>query len=77
MTKRELLDDPNSCLNRSQDDEPVFLLCARDEIAPSAVRDWAERAEMRGVNSPKVTGAIQDAIQMEQWQKERGSKLPD
>lgn len=40
-TKAELLADPDSCLNRSADDEPVFLLCARDLFAPGAVEAWA------------------------------------
>lgn len=30
-----------SCLNRSRDDEPLFVLCGRDSSAPGAVRQWA------------------------------------
>ena len=37
MTKRELLADPNSCLNRAADDEPVFVLLGRDPAAPFAI----------------------------------------
>lgn len=47
MTKQETIDAAamgEGCLGRSQADEPVFVLVARDQIAASVVRDWAERA---------------------------------
>lgn len=31
------------CYANALDDEPMFVLLARDELAPGAVRDWAER----------------------------------
>jgi len=77
MTKNQELDNATSCLSRSQGDEPIFVLCARDEIAPFTVRDWVERAEMRGVNAEKIADAIRLAEQMEQWQRDHGKKLPD
>ena len=45
MTKRETLDAAargEGCLGKSQDDEPVFVLVARDRYAASTVRKWAE-----------------------------------
>lgn len=41
MIKSKELADPNSCLNRTRDDEPIFVLCARDVLAPIVVRFWA------------------------------------
>ena len=41
MLKRDELSNPNSCLNRAADDEPVFVLRANDENAAPAVAAWA------------------------------------
>jgi hypothetical protein len=40
-TKTNELEQPASCLNHSAPDEPLFVLCARDESAPDVVRAWA------------------------------------
>jgi len=79
MTKQELLDDPNSCLNRSTDDEPVFLLCGRDVLAPDLVDEWAYRASCRGVRQAKTTDASVDAAAMRKWQTDHPDrvKVPD
>ena len=65
------------CLAKSADDEPLFILCARDCYAPMTVREWAKR--LSGGNGPdaKVDDAIACAQAMEQWQAEHGSKIPD
>lgn len=71
-----------SCLLRSQPDEPVFVLCARDPVAAITVRDWADYREHRMLNratgpahmSPewtrednKIKEARQLADQMDAW----------
>lgn len=78
-TKRELLDDPNGCLNKAADDEPVFLLRAQDRLAPATVRDWCERARRAGdTPDEKVNEAGAVAIAMERWQEQTGRrKFPD
>jgi hypothetical protein len=43
MIKRDELADPNSCLNRAQDDEPIFVLRAHDSLADGIVQAWAAR----------------------------------
>lgn len=43
MKKRDEIEQPTSCLNHSQPDEPIFVLCARDPVASRIVRGWAER----------------------------------
>ena len=77
MTKAELIADPNSCLNRSADDEPVFLLCGRDKFAPEIIDEWAFRASLRGSPIEKTTTAARDAEAMRAWQEVHGSKIPD
>jgi hypothetical protein len=41
-TKREEMDDPNSCWNKAKDDEPVFILLGRDISAPYAIEMWVD-----------------------------------
>lgn len=77
MRKKDELADPNSCINRSKDDEPVFVLCGRDRLAPAAVRSWADAAVAAGTPRAKVHDAYALAQAMEEWQLTNGSKIPD
>ena len=36
---------PKGCFARAKDDEPMFVLLARDPSAPDLVEDWAKRRE--------------------------------
>lgn len=80
-TKSECLEKAErgeGCLGRSQDDEPVFVLVARDITAPNAVRNWAVHAALAGSPREKVEQAMRDAELMEAWQLEHGiAKVPD
>jgi hypothetical protein len=40
--KRDELTNPNGCLNKAADDEPIFVLRANDVIAANIVRRWAD-----------------------------------
>jgi hypothetical protein len=74
------LDSSDGCLGRSQDDEPVFILVARDRAAAATVRDWVHRAITLGTpaDSPKITEALAIAAQMETWRQNHGNgKVPD
>ena len=52
MIKRDELADLNSCLNKAQENELLFVLLGRDCAAPAAVRAWiAERIRL-GKNKP-------------------------
>ncbi len=77
MTKKEMLDDPDSVWNRTAADEPVFPLVARDITAPEAVSDWAARATERGVRMEKIEGANKVFDEMMDWQVKNGTKEPD
>jgi hypothetical protein len=40
--KRDEIANPESCLNKAADDEPIFVLRANDPVAASIVRAWAD-----------------------------------
>ena len=61
MRKIQELADPNSCLNRADDDEMTFVLLGRDICAPDTIRDWVSRRVNTGKN--KLSDAqIQEAL---------------
>ena len=62
---------------RAADDEPLFVLRAKDRVAPAAVRDWAERARKVGAPEARWSEAMDCARRMEAWAKVHGSKDPD
>lgn len=58
------------CYASAQEDEPIFVLLARDPLAPKLVRQWAaNRSAMTGL-SDKVIEALRAADQMEEWRAE-------
>lgn len=72
MLKREEMDDPNSCLNRANWDERIFVLLARDVAAPSTIRHWVSERIALGKNligDPQMVEALQFANLMEQERK--------
>jgi hypothetical protein len=83
MTKDENLNDPNSCLNRAQGDEPIFVLRANDEIAPIVIRHWASLYLYMKTSSgadinlftdkqkEKYLNALMDANSFEEWRKQK------
>lgn len=53
MIKRDEIEDSQSCLNKAQDGERLFVMLARDPAAPVAIRAWiAERLRL-GKNTPE------------------------
>lgn len=58
-------------------DEPVFLLRARDVIAPVVLQFWAQRLRLAGGEPATVQRVLAHAQLMRDWQKENGSKVPD
>ena len=76
MLKSLEISTPTSCLNKSQDNEPLFVLTARDVIAPHAVRQWAQLyAQLKTSGTRNMTNkerlkyneAMAAALQMELW----------
>lgn len=58
-------------------DEPVFFLRGQDIAAPDTVRHWAREANALGARSDIVSAAYEQANEMERWQHDYGSKVPD
>lgn len=82
MTKQQELDAANrgeGCLGRSQSDEPVFVLVARDRFSSEVIRFWARLVQNElGKETPKVLEAKEEAIQMDTWRVTHGGgKIPD
>ena len=70
MKKHLEVSDPTSCLNRAESDEPVFVLLARDVVAPAAIEYWAFHRCANGKNSPgdrQIVEALTLAQQMRNW----------
>ena len=70
--------------NRIQDpvgliaeDEPVFLLRAKDKTAPLIVRQWAAEQKKQGSTDNCIEVAEKWADTMEEWQQKNGCKLAD
>jgi hypothetical protein len=62
------------CYANAHPDEPMFVLLARDPLAPILVRMWADlRAHLAG-NPSKVTEARKCAEDMVQWRAVRGER---
>ena len=66
------------CYKNAQNDEPMFVLLARDRDAATLVRMWAHRREMTSPgkegNAQKVTEALAVADAMETWH--RANRMP-
>lgn len=81
MTKREELEAAlrgEGCIGRSQDDEPIFTLVARDRFASRAVRDWADHVRHALGSSAKTDEAYAHADRMDAWREAHaGGKNPD
>lgn len=60
------------------DDEPVFLLRAKDRTAPKTLRHWALlQRKFVDCDEHAVTLALDHADAMENWQAEYGCKTAD
>ncbi len=76
MLKRDELANPDSCLNRAHDLEPLFVLRANDENAPASVAAWARDyirtkggwAKMTEAQQKKYSEAMNIAGDMRIWQ---------
>lgn len=64
------------CYDKAHFDEPLFVLKASDPASVHAIREWAKRAEELGHRKSKVDGAMQDAVDFEEWQALYGTKTP-
>jgi hypothetical protein len=59
------------------EDEPVFLIRAKDKVGPMTVEQWANYAEAAGADSNIVAYARAHANSMRAYQAMRGCQIPD
>jgi len=52
-------------------DEPFFLLCGRDRLAPTAIKAWIEAARMSNVPDHKLESAHETIEAIEGWPGDR------
>lgn len=75
MLKRLEVSEPNSCLNRAREEEPIFVLLGRDPAAPAAIRAWCMERLKAGRNSggdAQISEALELAEAMEKISAPRG-----
>lgn len=60
MLKRDELSDPNSCLNRADDDELIFVLIGHDVASPHAIEQWVLKRVLLGKNHPDDAHRVED-----------------
>lgn len=64
--------------NPIAEDEPVFILRARDINAPATLEAWAKATYARGAGNPEMARlAMDQAERFREWQRMHGAKLPD
>lgn len=79
MIKYDELIDPNSCLNKAQANEPLFVLLGRDPAAADTIRFWINKRVELGKNQPddaQILEALGLAMAIEGYQSRRFSSLP-
>lgn len=64
-TKREELENPDGCLGKAADEEPIFILRGKDMIAPFLVRQWARHYAMLNSDAVNVGTELKPDIRMQ------------
>lgn len=68
MKRLDEINRPGSCLNKAHDDEPIFVIRAKDPVGASTVRQWAIEAERSGMHGDdKIADARALAEDMDDW----------
>jgi len=60
----------NDCYDKAELGEEYFVLLARDEAAPHAIRKWVDTRLMLGHNEPddqQIQEALDCAVKMDNW----------
>ena len=63
----------DQCIQKAEDDEPLFVLRAQDYTAPNFVRKWAQ-FNRGSIGDEKYNEAMACADDMEKWSNR---KFPD
>ena len=68
------IQDPASLIG---EDEPVFLIRAKDKLMVPVLRAYADMAELAGCDADMVMIVRHHAQRTEVWQHKNGCKTPD
>lgn len=71
-TRAENIAQPDSCLNKAEDDEPVFILRAKDLLATRAIGAWITAAHQNGMHVDKIESAHAVIDAMHAWRRKKG-----
>jgi hypothetical protein len=69
VVKLKEIHDPNSCLNRASNDEIIFVLRAKDPVAPTIIRFWCHMRILKNrnvYNDAQIREAFACATDMEE-----------
>jgi hypothetical protein len=78
MTPAGDVDPTTSTMTSTTIGEPVFVLRARDRLAPDVIDAWADRLDyINGGPTEKSAGARARAHMMRAWQSVNGARTPD
>ena len=82
--EREAAMRGQGCLGKARDDEPVFVLRAKDQFAPILVGLWVHlvlMAARNGLGAPSSGEKAEEADVLRHlmldWQRANGCKVPD
>ncbi len=75
MRKHDELTFPNSCLNKADDREYVFVLRGKDIIAPAAIRFWVQHRIEAGKNKPDDMQIVEALDAADTMEAERGGDV--
>lgn len=64
-------------LQKVGEDEPIFVLRAKDILAPSVINFWCDLAQEAGVPEEKIDEAQRCEDAMRAWVNRHGAKVPD
>ena len=70
------IQDPEGCTS-IKEDEPVFLLRAKDKLSVETVRFWANRLKESGGSIEDANSILEFADTMATWQLTNETKIPD
>ena len=73
MKSRYTIED----LKNIPEDEPVFIIRAKDVTAPAVIQHWAELAAYYGAKEEMVDQAAKLSLEVVEWQRVHGMKIPD
>ena len=61
---------------RIPEDEPVFVIRAKDRVSGDAVRAWADLAERAGASADILQAAREHAARMDAWPVKQTPDMP-